>query len=338
MLRRAALGLLLTLFVAATSAAPKPKRKPALQAVLWRDPGDVTLRDLSAGPGGRNGVPKPPFRFVEEDLAGTNPKLKVKDVRGAAWIVKWGPEAYASAFSSHLVWACGYSVETEYFVPSGRIAGAQNLKRAAAFVKPDGSFRDARFQLRTKSPAFLKHNNWAWTNNPFLGKPEYNGLRILMMLVSNWDAKDARDLADDGTGHGRADSNLAIFKTPGHHPSYLYLVSDWGASMGKWSPLPPLRTKWDSAGFALQTPEFVKGVHDDEIDWGYSGTHGPDIAKGIRVKDVHWLMRYLGRISDAQLRRGLVASGATPQQVDVYTRALRARIRQLQKIDGTPGT
>lgn len=311
----------------------KPKSRPhALKEVLWRDPGEIGHRDLAYGPGGSSGRPRAPFHFVEEEAAGTSPKVKVKDSRGTTWIIKWGPEAYASNFSSHLVWACGYIVETEYFLPSGRILNVHDLKRAAPYVKADGSFIDGRFQLRSKSPKFVKESNWAWTNNPFLGTPEFNGLRILMMLVSNWDAKDARDFADDGSGHGRADSNLAIFEESGKHRPYLYFVSDWGATLGKWSPVPPLRTKWDSKGFAAQTPDFVKGLKNGEVQWGYAGTHGADISKGIHVSDVQWLLQYLGRITDAQIRRGLAASGATAEDVDVFSRAIRDRIQQLQMV------
>ncbi len=329
----AAAALLLSIGAAqpAWAAARKHAPKKSVE-ILWRNPGNVSRRDLAYGPGGRAEAPRSPYHFEEEVLSGTNPKVKIKDRRGVTWEVKFGPEAYASAFSSHLVWACGYVVETEYFEPSGRISGVHDLKRAAGSIKPDGSFRDARFQLRAKHPKFLKDTNWAWTNNPFIGTPAFNGLRILMMLVSNWDAKDARDFAEDGAGHGRSDSNLAIFEEHGKPPRYLYFVSDWGATMGKWSPVSPARSKWDSKGYASQSQDFVKGVRNGEVQWGYSGTHGADISRGIRAGDVQWLMRYLGQITDAQLRAGLAASGATPEDVDIFARALRDRIQQLNKV------
>lgn len=324
-------GLLLALAVASTVCPSELKHRHAIE-IIWQDPGNVSRRDLVLGPGGRAMMPRAPLHFIEEELAGTNPKIKVRDHNGREWSVKWGPEAYASPFSSHLVWACGYEVEVEYFVARGRVHGAHDLTRAAAFVKPDGSFQDARFQLRSKSPKFLKDSNWAWTNNPFQGTPQFNGLRIMMMLLSNWDAKDARNFANDGTGHGRADSNLGIFEAHGKPVRYIYAVTDWGATLGKWSPVPLMRTKWDSKGFAQQTPDFVKGVQNGEVQWGFAGTHNPDITRGIRVTDVRWLLQYLGRVTDAQLRNGLVASGATPQDTEIFARALRDRIRQLERI------
>ena len=52
--------------------------------VLWTDPGNVQSLDFKYGVGGPENQPKPPFRFVDEDLSGTNPKVNVVDERGAA--------------------------------------------------------------------------------------------------------------------------------------------------------------------------------------------------------------------------------------------------------------
>lgn len=303
--------------------------------LIWKDPGNVRALDLALGAGGQEHIPRPPFRFVEEDLSGTAPKIKVKDAKGADWSVKFGPEAFASAFSTHLVWACGYIVNTEYFIPHGRAVGAHHLKRAAPFVAADGHFTNARFQLRAKHPKFMRDHNWSWINNPFMGTPEYNGLRILMMLLSNWDAKDARDFSD-GPAARTADSNVAIFEVSEGHKQhgYWYFVSDWGSTMGKWSSVGGLRDRWNAKGYAGQSPDFIRGVNNGQVLWGFGGTHGSDLTKGIRVTDVAWLLRYLGQVSDAQIQRGLEASGATPEEVKLFGRSLRDRIRQLERVAG----
>jgi hypothetical protein len=300
--------------------------------ILWHDPGDVARLDVAAGPGGKAARPRPPFRFVEEDRSGTSPKVTVRDAAGRTWSVKWGREAWASTFSSHLVWACGYSVETEYFVRRGRIAGVHDLHRAGHEIAPDGSFEDARFQLRSAWPKFLKDRTWAWNDNPFVGTREFNGLRILMMLLSNWDAKDARQM-EHHWYKMRDDTNLAVFKEAGSPPHYLFFVSDWGATMGKSSSIMRRRNKWDERSYTRQTAEFVRGVSDDgEVDFGFHGKNGGDISEGIRVADVRWLMRRLGRISDGQIQAALAASGATRDEISFFAPALRERIRQLQAV------
>jgi hypothetical protein len=316
------------------AAAAKAKQHAAADSIIWQAPRDAV--DLAYGPTGIGGAPRPPFRLEHEDLSGTTAKLTVKDAAGRTWSVKFGPEAHASPFSAHFAAACGYIVETEYYVARGRITHVHNLQRAAEFIGPGGAFEEARFQLRSKSPKFLKGNNWAWSSNPFLGTHEFNGLRILMMLLSNWDAKDARNFPDVGQRSKYADSNLAIFEIHGRPHRYEYFVSDWGETLGKWGSIPLLRGGWDSEAYARQTPAFVRGIHDGVIQWGYGGTNGRDVARDIRVSDVRWLLPYLHRITDAQIRRGLEYSGATRAEADLWQRAIRDRIRQLDRVAAVP--
>src|SRR5579884_116990 len=181
MVRVSALGIVVLALAAAAPIAPAPEPNRAGTNLLWHDPGNVAALDLAYGPGGHTGRPRPPFRFLEEDKSGTSPKVLVRDAAGRKWSVKWGREAWASTFSSHFVWACGYFAETEYFVPRGRLLTVHGLHRARAFIAPDGTFQSARFQLRSSSPQFLTGSNWSWVNNPFLGTHQFNGLRILMM-------------------------------------------------------------------------------------------------------------------------------------------------------------
>ena len=36
---------------------------------------------------------------------------------------------------------------------------------------------------------------WDWYDNPFVGTREFNGLRVMMALVNNWDLKDVNNAA-----------------------------------------------------------------------------------------------------------------------------------------------
>lgn len=299
-------------------------RAPKAINILWRNPGRVDALDLANGVGGAARAPRPPFLFIEEDISGSNPKIKVKDARGVEWNLKWSEEAKPEVFASRLAWACGYVAQPEYFVQHGRIAGVKRLTRARSVIGPDGSFENARFQLRTRSPKFLKKQSWSWSYNPFVGTRELNGLKVIVMLTSDWDNKDARDIDRD--------SNLAIFEEHrGSRRVYLYFVADWGASMGKWGHVYS-RNKWDCKGYTEQTRGFVKGVKNGIVEWGYVGQRTEDAAKDIRVSDVAWLMQYLGRITDPQLRAALRASGASPEEIECFTTAVRTRIEQLRRV------
>ena len=70
---------------------------------------------------------------------------------------------------------------------------------------------------------FEQHSSW--NDNPFLGSRELHGLKILVMLLSNWDTKDRRDAARG--------SNTAIFerRVGGWRHEARYLITDWGGSI-----------------------------------------------------------------------------------------------------------
>ena len=68
------------------------------------------------------------------------------------------------------------------------------------------------------------------------------------------------------------------------------------------------------------------------MEFGYSGQHSGSFKEGIKVSDVKWLMQYVGRITDQQLKDGLKASGATPEEIDRFAKAVRARIEQMRKL------
>jgi hypothetical protein len=301
-----------------------PRRLRDAVHLLWRDPGDARSLDLSHGPGGPDIQPLPPFRFVKEHLSGSQPCVSVLDGRGTRWRVKWGNEVRSENFAVRLVWACGYFAEVTYFVRSGRIEGASGLQRASTCIHADCAFSDARFEL--DDPAVRKlfeEHSWAWNDNPFVGTRELHGLKILVMLLSDWDTKDRRDVARG--------SNTAIFEHPAsrYRREAQYLITDWGGSMGRWGSNIVTRDRWDPEGFEAQTPGFVTGVRDGFINFGYVGQRTSDVAEGIRTSDARWLHQYLARVSDTQILEALAASGAEENEAQRFSRAIRSRIDQL---------
>ena len=305
---------------------------PPLQSrrsAVWRDPGPAEGLDFAAGPGGRDGAPTPPFRYIDEHTGGSSPCVSVRDAAGRTWRVKWGAEVHTEVFVSRLAWAAGYFVEVNYFIPAGRIVGAGTLQRARPCVDDHGEFRDARFEL--DEPSVVKHfdeHSWAWDDNPFVGTRELNGLKIVMMLVSNWDNKDVRDVARG--------SNTAIFEYRMDRDALeaRYLIIDWGAALGTWGSNVLSRGRWDCAAFAAQNDQFVQGVENDTVVWGYRGQRTADAVTGISRSDVRWLYKYVGGISDEQIAAGLRAAGGTESEIADFTRALRDRLDRLGEVAG----
>jgi hypothetical protein len=301
-----------------------PRRLYAVRHRIWREPSASDLSDLRFGPGGADGVPKPPFTFVEEHFAGSQPCVAVRDARGRRWRVKWGHEAKPESFAVRLARALGYFAEVTHYVAEGTIDGAVNLQRSNTCVDAAGRFTDARFELedRTVRMLFGEHS-WAWNDNPFVGTPQLNGLKILVMLLSNWDTKDVRDVSRG--------SNTAIFE---HRVSRFgrearYLITDWGGAMGKWGSNVVSRDRWDPDGFEAQTPFFVTGTTSDCVSFGYQGQRTAEIARGITVDDVEWFYETARQLTPEALQGGLRASGATDEEAARFAAALASRIRQL---------
>jgi hypothetical protein len=154
-------------------------------------------------------------------------------------------------------------------------------------------------------------------------------LKILVMLLSNWDTKDRRDVARG--------SNTAIFEhaVRGGREAR-YLITDWGGSMGAWGTSIITRGRWDPAAFEAQTSGFVASADDSRVTFGYGGQRTEDVAGSLTRKDVRWILRVLGRITDDQFDTALAASGATAEERLGFGRALRARITQLREAVTAP--
>jgi hypothetical protein len=306
-----------------------PRRLLATRHRLWREPSLAESRELRYGPGGPDGVPHPPFHFVEEHLTGSQPCVAVRDGRGRLWRVKWGHEAKPEAFAVRVVAALGYFAEVTHYVSDGVVEGVGELSRARKCLDADGRFTEARFELEDRNVRMLfDEHSWAWDDNPFVGTPQLSGLKIVNMLLSNWDTKDRRDVSRG--------SNTAIFeyRVTRWSREARYLITDWGGAMGKWGSNIVSRGRWDPDGFEAQTPGFVTGVRDGFVQFGYQGQRTGEIARGITVDDVEWFYRYASRLTLTSLREGLLTSGATEDEARRFATAISERIRQLGEACG----
>jgi hypothetical protein len=297
--------------VAIVSASDSP--------IVWRDPGPIESLDLAAGPGGPDGAPQPPFVFEKEETTGSSAKVLVKDSRGKKWMVKFGPEVKAETFGSHMAWAAGYMVEPAYYVAEGKIDNVGKLGPAAPFVdaKNGGAFKDGRFQLRDKTYDYIP-NKWSLDDKSIKGTKELAGLKLTAMLVSNWDVKP---------------DNMAVIKFDGQ---LYFAIVDWGASMGQSGEIGG-HSKWDCAAFARQSDHFVDGVSNGYVSFNYTGKSADQVSHNIRTSDVKWFMDRMGRLTDEQIKAGLIASGAHPDEVPCFTQALRKRLGQLATAASTAG-
>jgi hypothetical protein len=289
---------------------------------LWRDPGDIAKLDFGGSVGAPVGKPKPPFAFEREDPSGTQVKVFVKDANGATFNVKFGYEVHSESFSWRIVRACGYFAEPSFYVASGKIEGFQPTKRQDPTLHQDGTFSAARFQYRDPDLKFVDNKNWRFDRPPYAGTKELSGLKILIMLFSNWDNKDARV--------GAAGPNTAIFdlkKAIGER--IIYAFTDWGAGLGS-DASPRDRSNWRCDAYTAQSDHWAQRAPNGTITFRYDGNIKVGFRTGIPAAHAAWLLKYLGAITDPQLRDALLASGASETDAACFTGALRKRIDELR--------
>jgi len=285
--------------------------------VLWEDPTDIESRDLFNGIGGADGAPDAngKFTFVKRSPGGTSEKIQVDDDKGRKWTVKFGPEARPETAATRIVWAAGYNVDQDYFVKRTHIEGR-------------GGFNiwDVRFERR--DDGYKEEGLWSWESNPFNGTRELQGLKVLMVLLNNWDLKTDNNkiVRPDKKGGGNRDTRV-------------YYVADLGGTLGKtgsfFTKLPffgnaPAGSKGDPNGYSGQP--FIDGVNNGQVAFHYKGKD-PKALEGITVENARWMGNLLGRLSDKQLSDAFRGGGFSDAEVTIYVRALRDRINQLKNLE-----
>jgi hypothetical protein len=292
--------------------------------VLWHDPGAIASLDLFYGQGGKEAQPIAPFKFVSEDLHGTNPKFDVRDARGTVWRVKLGDEAQPEVVASRLLWAVGYFVDDDYLLPDADIENLQ-ITRGADRAS-GGHVVDARFSRKPKG--LKKIGTWRWKDNPFKGTREINGLRVMMALMNNWDLKDV---------------NNAVYEDKKSRRD-IFLTSDIGSTFGtngvSWSKD---RSKGDVDTF--EKSKFITHRAATTVDFAtpaapnlvmapnvkqYEMRRGLEwIGKRIPIADARWIASLLQQLTHEQLVDAFRAGHLPPQDVDAYVRVVESRIREL---------
>lgn len=330
---RSLLVITVSLVVLQTGFAQK---KRSARPVLWRNSEDISRRDLLYGPGSAQLAPVGPFRFVEEDKSGESPKFQVRDARGDLWTIKLGPEAQAETVATRLVWAVGYFAEEAYHFEEVRIGGLPKLSRGREYVDGD-IVRGARFE--PKRASMTRGEKWDWMNNPFDETRELSGLKILMILLNNFDA--------------RAENNRIIYVNGPRGREARYYVTDLGATLGRAGGLGGTRTKNDLADF-LST-KFVRGtdVRDGVVEFDYDTRprglghlsvlhpryYRGEVKKekamrGIPIVHARWIGGLLAQLSDEQLYDAFRAAHYSENVARSYVTALRERIDQLTQLPG----
>ena len=310
----------------------KPLPKEAIKnPVLWHQPANIAGLDMFYGQGGKDKMPVAPFTFVDEDKNGTNPKMDVRDANGKKWRVKEGEEARPEVVASRLLWAVGYYANDDYLVHQATVSGVK-VKRGSKEFKA-GDLIDVRFSHKPSGQN--KIGIWEWKDNPFYGTKEFNGLRVMMAVMNNWDLKDVNN-------------SIYSDKKSG---SMIFLVNDVGATFGSnglgWTKA---RSKGNVDSF--RDSKFIQRMTDTEVDFStpkkptgmliasagttigsYAMRAGLDwIGNNIPRSDAKWMGSLLGQLTHAQLVDAFRAGNFPAEDIDSYVSVVEGRIAELQKL------
>jgi hypothetical protein len=299
--RTVCLSLILALSFSVFADDKKSKKKGAATAtpVLWQDPGDISSRDLFYGPGGQEMQPDlSHVTFIRDETGGYSKKYRVQDGAGRVWVAKLSNEAQPETAASRLVWAIGYKTEITYLVPQVAIEGK-------------GTFKNVRFEARSKDIKRL--DNWMWGVNPFFGSREYQGLKVMMLVLDNWDIKDANNKI------------LHVRNADAGSDELDYIISDLGATFGKTGGAFS-RTRNEPEDYAKA--KFIKGVKKGRVEFYYNGKRG-DLFKDISIEQARWLGELLARLSDQQINDAFRAANYSPAEISLLSQAFRGRVTEL---------
>ena len=240
---------------------------------------------------------------MEEEKGGySGTKYRIRDGAGREWVAKIGKEAQSETAAVRLLWAVGYETEVNYLTPSLTIPGK-------------GTFEDVRLEARPDSEK--RFDEWLWEQNRFVGTRPFQGLKVMMLFLENWDIKD---------------SNNEIIQVKGTN-RLRYVVSDLGATFGKTGGLPLLWTLTRSRNKPedYEKAKFVEGVEGNRVKFRYSGKK-KDIFENITVADARWIGNLLSRLSRSQIRDAFVAANYNREETETLTDAVLDRIEQLQGV------
>lgn len=319
--RQASVSVII-LVVASTSldGCVRTLRRPPLQSTasvvgeLWREPANLSSRDLFHGPGGSELTPPAvTFTFVAHKTTGTNPGYDVRDPQGRLWSVKLGEESQSEVTVSRVLWAVGFHQPPTYYVARWQMSGAD------AFDQPAGRFR-------TDPPGHQVAGEWSWYDNPFIGSRPFAALVTINLLLKNWDLKTSNN-------------KLYMVKNEDGHTERRYVVRDLGSSLGKaaqprflsWFPFMRHRQGSKNLLEDFEAQGFVTTIRDGQVEFDYRGVNEV-LVDSVTAGDLDWTCDLLSRLSERQWLDAFRAGGYTPDQGSRYLRKIQENISHARSL------
>ena len=219
----------------------------------------------------------------------------------------------------------------DYLLPQAQIEKI-HMKRGADLVKED---RVENVRFARKPGGQKKLGTWEWKNNPFYGTREFNGLRVMMAVMNNWDLKDENNsiYQDSKTG------------------DQIFLINDVGATFGSNGLVfSKARAKGNIDTF--KDSKFISRVNGETVDFGTPKaptsvlllTAGANasyyrkrkalewIGRDIPVNDARWMGSLLSQLSHQQLVDAFRAGNFPTEAINDYVSVVESRINELKAL------
>ena len=164
---------------------------------------------------------------------------------------------------------------------------------------------------------------------PFEQTREFNGLRVMMALMNNWDLKD--------------ENNTVYAAKEG----LVYEVSDLGATFGTNGVL-LLKNNAKGNAHSYQHSKFITKTTAEYVDFATPSLPSLPylfnpfrytqrarlrwIGKHVKRADAKWVGGLLAQLSEAQIRDAFRAAGYPPKELAMFTRVVQDRIAQLNAL------
>jgi hypothetical protein len=280
---------------------------PPAGASMWVEPKDIATRDLFYGPWGRENAPEPKdvYELVELKHSGVNIGMTVKDSKGREWSVKQpypgnlDSEAPVEVAVSRLLSAIGYHQPPVYYL------------RAFTLKDDFGRHVEVGGRFRPKLEELKEVDSWDWADNPFVGRKEYQGLIVLLMMFNSTDLKNS--------------NNSLYEKKDGDYVEQWYVARDVGSALGDTQRMAPRKNHIDS----FEQMPFILGVnHNGFVEFAYNGWYKNLVLNRIKPQDVAWLSDLFGKLSDKQMQDAFRAAGYDPDVAGRFIVKLREKIQQ----------
>jgi hypothetical protein len=180
--------------------------------------------------------------------------------------------------------------------------------------------------VRLKREDEKKIGIWQWDKVGFAGSREWNGLRVLMALIGNWDLKDV---------------NNSVYRDGSQS---VYMVSDLGASFGSAGAIWPITRAKDNLNSYTHS-KFIRRIGPDTVDFQvparpgfvrivdpkayFARIHLEHLGRNVPRADARWLGQLLARLAPAQIQDAFRAAGYSAQDTQAFARLIEDRITAL---------